>query len=70
MARTGEEDLEMHYTSTFWTHPHPRAAGTLYYPMDVDDLPAAGSRPDQLLEVRLQECVQRHTVPHDIQVPE
>ena len=47
MARAGEGDLEMHYTATFRTHPPPQAAGTLYYPMDVDDLPAAGgSRPD------------------------
>ena len=54
----------MHYTATFRTHLDPQAAGTLYYPMDVDDLPAAsGSRPDRLLDVSgPQERVQRHTV--------
>ena len=44
--------------------------GTLYYPMDVDDLPAAGgSRPDRLAEVRPQERVQRHTVEQIILAP-
>ena len=35
----------MHYTGTFRTHPPPQAAGTLYFPLDVDDLPAAGGLP-------------------------
>ena len=66
MARAGEEDLEMHYTATFRTHPPSQAAGTLYYPMDVDDLPVAGgSRPDRLTEVRPQE-VQRRTVEQNV----
>ena len=54
----------MHCTSTFRTHPPPQAAGTVYYPMDVDDLPAAGgSRPDRLLDVSgPQERVLRRTV--------
>ena len=53
----------MHNTATFRTHPPPQVAGTLYYPMDVDDLLAAGgSRPDRLTDVRPQERVQRHTV--------
>ena len=70
MARAGEGDLEMHYTATFRTHPPPQAAGTLYYPMDVDDMPAAsGSRPDRLTEVRPQERVQRHTVEQIILAP-
>ena len=70
MARAGEGDLEMHYTATFRTHPLPQAAGTLYYPMDVDDLPAAGgSRPDRLTEVRPQERVQRRTVEQIILAP-
>ena len=70
MARAGEGDLEMHYTATFRTHPPPQAAGTLYYPMDVDDLPVArGSRPDRLTEVRPQERVQRRTVKQIILAP-
>ena len=42
----------------------PQAAGTVYYPLDVDDVPAAGgSRPDRLLVVSgPQERVQRRTV--------
>ena len=51
-------------------HPTPQAAGTQYYPMDVDDLPAAGgSRPDRLTEVRPQERVQRRTVEQIILAP-
>ena len=34
----------------------------MYYPMDVDDVPVAGSRPDRLTEVRPQERVLRRTV--------
>ena len=42
---------------------HPQAAGTQYFAMDVDDVPAAGSsRPDRLSEVRPQERAQRRTV--------
>ena len=60
----------MHYTATFRTHPPPQAAGTLYCPMDVDDLPVArGSRPDRLTEVRPQERVQRRTVEQIVPVP-
>ena len=43
MARAGEEDLELHYTAEFRTHPPPQAAGTVYFAMDVDDVPAAGA---------------------------
>ena len=63
MARAGEEDLELHYTATVRTQPPPQAAGTVYFAMDVDDVPAAlGSRPDRLSEVRPQERAQRRTV--------
>ena len=56
MARAGEEDLELHYTAEFRTHPPPQAAGTVYFAVDVDDVPAAlGSRPDQLSEVRQED---------------
>ena len=51
MARAGE-DLELHYTAKFRTHPPSQAAGTVYFAMDVDDVLAAlGSRPDRLSEV-------------------
>ena len=40
MARAGEEDLELHYTAEFRTHPPPQAASTVYFAMDVDDVPA------------------------------
>ena len=46
------------------------SAPTLYYPMDVDDLPAAGSsRPDRLTEVRPHERIQRHTMEQIILAP-
>ena len=47
-ARAGEEDHEMHYTAEFRTHPPPQAAGTVYFSMDVDDVPAADSWPDRI----------------------
>ena len=47
----------MHFTATFRANPPPQAAG-----MDVDEVPAAGSRPDRLVDVRPQERVQRRTV--------
>ena len=48
-ARAGEEDLELHYTAKFRTHPPPQSAGTVFFAMDADDVPAAlGSRPDRL----------------------
>ena len=60
----------MHNTVTFRAHLPPQAAGILYYPMDVDDLPAAGgSRPDRLSEVRPQERVQLHTLEQIILAP-
>ena len=44
--------------------PPPQAAGTLYFAMDVDEVPAAGgSRPDRLAPVSgPQERVQQHFV--------
>ena len=49
MARAGEEDLELHFTAEFRTQPPHQAAGTVYFAMDVDDVPAAlGSRPDRI----------------------
>ena len=39
---------------------HPQVAGTQYFAMDVDEVPATGSRPDRLVGVR-QEWVQQHS---------
>ena len=36
-------------------------AGTQYFAMDVDEVPATGSRPDRLAGVRPQEWVQQHS---------
>ena len=38
-------------------HPTPQVAGTQYFAMDVDEVPATGSRPDRLAGVRPQEHV-------------
>ena len=44
-------------------HPTPQAAGTEYFSLDVEDVPAAGSRPDRLSAVSgPQERVLRRTV--------
>ena len=48
-------------------HPTPQAAGTEYFSLDVEDVPAAGSRPDRFAGVRPQERVQRHTVEHVVE---
>ena len=63
-ARAGEGDFELNFAAKIRRHPPPQAAGTVYYPMDVDDVPAAsGSRPDRLLDVSgPQEPVQRRTM--------
>ena len=42
--------------------PTPQAAGTEYFSLNVEDVLAAGSRPDRLASVRSQERVHRHTV--------
>ena len=62
-ARAGEGDFELNFAAKIRRHPPPQAAGTVYFPMDVDDVPAAsGSRPDRLLDVSgPQERVQRRT---------
>ena len=53
----------MHFTATFRANPPPQAAGTEYFSLDVEDVPAAGSRPDRLFAVSgPQERVLRHTV--------
>ena len=46
-------------------HPTPQAAGTEYFSLDVEDVPAAGSRSDRLFEVRPQVQVLQHTVEHE-----
>ena len=43
-------------------HPTPQVAGTEYSTLDVEDVPATGSRPDRLAGVRPQERVQQHFV--------
>ena len=48
----GEGSFELNFTAKIRKHPPPQATGTVYYPMDVDDvLVAGGSRPDRLLDV-------------------
>ena len=42
--------------------PTPQVAGTEYFSLDVEDVPATGSRPDRLAGVRPQERVQQHFV--------
>ena len=70
-ARAGEGDFEMNFAAKIRRHPPPQAAGTVYYPMDVDDVPAArGSRPDRLSDVSgPQERVPRHTVEQIVDMP-
>ena len=60
-GRAGEGDFELNFAAKIRRHPPLQAAGTVYYPMDVDDVSAAsGSRPDRLLDVSgPQERVQR-----------
>ena len=43
-------------------HPTPQVACTQHFAMDVDEVPATGSRPDRLAGVRPQERVQQHPV--------
>ena len=71
MARAGEGDFELNFAAKIRRHPPPQAAGTVYYPMDVDDVPAArGSRPDRLSDVSgPQERVPRHTVEQIVDMP-
>ena len=57
----------MKFTAKFREHPPQEAAGTQYFAMDVDEVPAAGSRPDRLTEVRPQERVLRRTVEQNVE---
>ena len=41
MARAGDEDHEVHFTATIRANAPPQAAGTEYFSLDVDDVPAA-----------------------------
>ena len=69
MARAREEDLELHHTTKFRTHPPPQTAGRVYFAMDVDDVPAVlGSQLDGLSEVKPQERVLRRTVEQNVDV--
>ena len=43
-------------------HPTPQVVGTEYFSLDVEDVPATGSRRDRLAGVRPQERVQQHFV--------
>ena len=43
MARAGEEDNEVHVTAMIRADPPPQAAGTEYFSLDVEEVPAAGS---------------------------
>ena len=52
----------MYYTAKFRKTPTPQVAGTQYFAMDIDEVPATGSRPDRLAGVRPQERVQQHPV--------
>ena len=60
-ARSGEwERVVLH--GQVPEHPSPpQVAGTQYFAMDVDEVPATGSRPDRLAGVRPQERVQQHS---------
>ena len=44
--------------------PTTQAAGTEYFSLDVEDVPASGMRPGVLPEPRPQERVLRHTMEH------
>ena len=67
MARSGEWESELNYTATIRRTPTPQAAGAQFFAMDVDEVPAAGSRPDRLTEVRPQERVLRRTVEQNVE---
>ena len=51
-ARAREWESELNYMVTIRRTPTPQAAGTQYFAMDVDEVPAVvGSRPDRLSDV-------------------
>ena len=47
----------------------PRRPGTEYFSIVVEDVPAAGSRPDRLAGVRPQERIQRRSVEQTVDAP-
>ena len=59
MARSGEWGRDVLHGQVP-EHPTAQAAGTQYFAMDVDEVPATGSRPDRLAGVRPQR-VQQHS---------
>ena len=61
----------MNFTATIRRTATLQAAGTVYYPLYVDDVPAAkGHRPDRLLDVSGRvERVQRHIVDQIVDAP-
>ena len=67
-ARSGEGVRGEVHGQVPGAHP-PQAAGSKYFAMDVDEVPAVGgSRPDRLYEVRPQERVLRRTVEQNVGV--
>ena len=60
MARSGEWERDVLHVQVP-EHPTPQVAGTQYFAMDVDEVPATGSRPDRLAGVRPQERIQQHS---------
>ena len=69
-ARAGEWVSELNYAATIRRTPTPQTAGTQYFAMDVDEVPAVGgSRPDRVSDVSgPQERVQRRIVQQTIDV--
>ena len=62
-ARAGKEGNEVHSPAAIRAKPPSQTAGTEYFAFDVEDVPAAVSRPDRLSALfGPQERVQRHTV--------
>ena len=59
MARSGRWERAVRVVPE---HPTPQVAGTEYFSLDVDEVPATGSRPDRIAGVRSQERVQQHFV--------
>ena len=51
-AMAWEEDFQLNFAAKIGKHPPPQATGTVYCPMDVDDVPVAGglaARPSALV---------------------
>ena len=58
-ARARGEESEM-YDAIGQTTPPPAAAGTVYFKLDDNEVPAAGCRPPALVEPRPQGMPERH----------